>query len=93
MTREEAISILHGIRADNLNFDDLYTKDKYNALSMAIKALEQEPCEDAISRQAVLDKKELVELEDGQSFYCISPEDVETLPSVTPQRRDLRPRS
>jgi hypothetical protein len=33
----------------------------------------------------VLDKKELVELEDGQSFYCISPENVETLPSVTPQ--------
>ena len=30
-------------------------------------------------------KKELVELEDGQSFYCISPEDVETLPPVTPQ--------
>lgn len=48
------------------------------------KALEQQS-EDAISRQAVLNKKELVELEDGQSFYCISPEDVETLPSVTPQ--------
>jgi hypothetical protein len=46
---------------------------------------EQEPCDDAISRQAALDKKELVELEDGQSFYCISPEDVETLPPVTPQ--------
>jgi hypothetical protein len=42
-------------------------------------------CEDCISRQAVLDKKELVELEDGQSFYCINPKDVETLPSVTPQ--------
>lgn len=40
---------------------------------------------DLISRQAVLNKKELVELEDGQSFYCISPEDVETLPPVTPQ--------
>ena len=40
---------------------------------------------DCISRQAVLDKKELIELEDGQSFYCISPEDVETLPSVNPQ--------
>lgn len=49
------------------------------------KALEQQPCEDCISRQAVLDKKELVELEDGQSFYCINPEDVETLPPATPQ--------
>jgi hypothetical protein len=45
------------------------------------------PYEDAISRQAVLDKKELVELEDGQSFYCISPEDVETLPPVNPTKR------
>lgn len=42
--------------------------------------------EDCISRQSVLNKKELVELEDGQSFYCISPKDVETLPSVTPIR-------
>ena len=54
-------------------------KGAYNALVKNIQ------CSDAISRQAVLDKKELVELEDGQSFYCISPEDVETLPSVNPQ--------
>ena len=47
-------------------------------------AEEIEPCKDCISRQAVLDKKELVELDDGQSFYCINPKDVETLPSVTP---------
>ena len=46
----------------------------------------QEPCEDAISRQVVLDKIELVELKDGQSFYCISPEDIETLPSVNSQQ-------
>lgn len=41
--------------------------------------------EDCMSRQAVLDKKVLVELEDGQSFYCISPEDVETLTPINPQ--------
>ena len=56
-----------------------------NFVRESIKALEREQCEDAVSRQAVLDKKELVQLEDGQSFYCISPEDVETLPSVTPK--------
>ena len=39
MTREEAINLLHGIRAENLNLDDLYTKDRYDALSMAIEAL------------------------------------------------------
>lgn len=50
-----------------------------------VEEMKQQPCEDCISRQAVLDKKELVKLDDGQSFYCISPEDVETLPPVTPQ--------
>lgn len=39
MTREEAIDILYGIRADNLNLDDTYTKDKYDALDMAIASL------------------------------------------------------
>ena len=51
MTREEAIEILQGaIKKPN-------TKDGYlgQAIDMAIKSLEQEPCEDAISRQAVLD--------------------------------------
>lgn len=42
--------------------------------------------EDCISRAAVLEKKELVELEDGQSFYCINPKEVETLPPVIPQQ-------
>ena len=43
MTREEAIKMLRGMKADNLNLNDLYTRDKYEALNMAIKALEQEP--------------------------------------------------
>lgn len=39
MTNEEAVNILNGIRADNLNLNDLYTKDKFDALGMAISAL------------------------------------------------------
>ena len=46
----------------------------------------KQPCEDCVSRQAVLDKAELVELEDGQTFYCISPEDVKALLPVTPTK-------
>ena len=53
MTREEAIYILYGIKADNLNLNDAYTKDKYEALGMAIQALQAD--RDLISRQAVLD--------------------------------------
>lgn len=43
ITREEAIKMLYGMKADNLNLADLYTKNKYDALKMAINALEQEP--------------------------------------------------
>ena len=88
MTREEAIESLRGILTEAVEFENsvcYVTEEDREPLEMAIKALEQEPCEDAISKRAVLDKKELVELEDGQSFYCISPEDVETLPPVNPQ--------
>ena len=48
MTREEAIKMLNGMKADNLNLADLYTKNKYDALEMAINALEQEPILDKI---------------------------------------------
>ena len=50
MTREEAIESIQ-------DFTGWFKKDKpiYKALEMAIKALEQEPCDDVVSRQAVLD--------------------------------------
>lgn len=83
MTKEEALEQLRlgpGINED--------VSEEYNdAVDMAIKALEQQPSEDCVSRQAVLDKAELIELEDGQTFYCISPEDVKALPSVKPTRK------
>lgn len=49
MTKEEAIKIVKYYR------DLPIRKDDKKALDMAIKALEQQPCEDTISRQAVLD--------------------------------------
>lgn len=44
MNGEEAINLLREMRADNLNLDDVYTKDKYEALGMAIEAIEQIEC-------------------------------------------------
>ena len=85
MTREKAIQMLEYIRYTGNGESDYKNDAQSIALDMAIKALEQQPCEDCISRQAVLDKKELIKLDDGQSFYCISPEDVETLPPVQPK--------
>lgn len=54
MTREEAIHILYGVRANYLNHDDWQIRDRYKSLCMAINALEQEPCEDAISREKAI---------------------------------------
>ena len=85
MTKEEAISMLYGMRADNLNLDDAYTKDKYEALDMAIKALEQEPCEDCIDRQAAVDiVKDMHDLTRSDVLFE-AVKRLKELPSMTPQ--------
>lgn len=85
MTREEAINILYGMRADNFNLNDLYTKDKYDALGMAIKALEQEPCKDCISRTEAI--KSIDEREDvnGKVDAESVRTDIVLMPSATSQ--------
>lgn len=64
-------------------FDD-ENKDRYNKRLPNCPLQDIKQLEDCVSRQAVLDKAELIELEDGQTFYCIDPEDVKALPPVTP---------
>lgn len=54
---------------------------KYEAYDVAIKALEQEPCEDAISRQVVLDEM-YKRRADGDA---ITAGFIKNLPSVIPQ--------
>ena len=85
MTREEAIKILKSKM-------DGHTDTSYEwaeTVRMAIKALEQEPCEDAISREAVHD---LIAtwlsdylLDDTREVLEVIDEKVEDLPSVTPK--------
>ena len=81
MTREEAIELLHDIQTDAVY--NVLSSEK-EALDMAIKALEQQPCDDAISRETVL---EIIEKEEfkGDAIYGI-----ERLPSVTPTRPTAR---
>ena len=53
MTREDAINIMKVIVH---MLEEKYDTDRVeDAVDMAIKALEQEPCADCISRQAVID--------------------------------------
>lgn len=53
------------------------------AVKVAIEALEQEPCEDAVSRQAVLDCQHFIYDETGEELEVILAENVLNLPSVT----------
>lgn len=58
-----------------------FEKDFNEVLDLAIKALEQEPCEDCISRQAVIDEMEKRHAEGD----CITKGFIKNMPSVTPQ--------
>lgn len=86
MTREEALQYGH------LMFS--LEEDKESAMcdfiTTAIKALEQEPCEDAISRQAVLDLPRIKTHNQWGNVIkeSVDVEDVRQLPPVTPQYTD-----
>ena len=78
MTREDAIKVLNMVEAHGLADE---------AKRMAIEALEQEPCEDAISRQAVIDLSEKVRFECGSVSQMVSVSKIKELPPVTPQQK------
>lgn len=79
MTREEAIRCLSV--HSSTNGSGLCTDEQhYEAKQMAIQALEQEPCDDCISRQAVLELVADYDLSMGQVVRGIH-----ALLPVTPQ--------
>ena len=98
MTIEEAIKELIDASHREAKYGD--TNNHYyeimmriEAFDMAIKALEQQPCEDCISREALLDKleepmnwtdseAELQEQRDYEGFIEL----VKSMPSITPTR-------
>lgn len=94
MTREEAIDRLTYLMSDLNEFcnESKHMSDndrkEMESLDMAIKALKKEPCEDAVSRKAVLDMAKSYNT-DGYDSYTplvVDVEDIEELPSVTSTR-------
>lgn len=81
MSREEAIKELTELLPEE------FLSEYSEAIRMAIKALEQEPCEDAISRQEVLEEINRVGVKGFETYndYSQLYDFVDTLPSVTPQ--------
>lgn len=91
MTNKEAIMVLKN-EQPHCGKKALFPEEKkYEAYDMAIKALEQEPCGDCISRQAVLDYLDKMPSElttDGRRMVrrrTLEEYISDTLPSVTPQ--------
>ena len=89
MTIEEAIAQLKMDR-DLCNFNPMTGEEEpmnedcrksAEALDIAIKALEKEPCEDAISRKSMLDYLNYLHGEMPEEEF------VKALPSVTPARK------
>lgn len=91
MTRKEAIEKIKMILAECAEDEDAVcyvTFDDADALDMAIKALEQETCEDCVSRKAMLDA--ITEIDDNINMDIYTNEVREIigdLPSVTPVRK------
>lgn len=93
MTIDKVKSVINELK---LYVEDLhsYSADEVaEALEMSIKALEQQPCEDCISRQAVKDmlneewtKYVPMELDINLSFVL---EKISELPSATPSIPDV----
>ena len=85
MTRKDAAIIVGNIPIDK--GDDCYTIAEYQqAKAMAIKALEQEPCDDAISKQAVVDYLCTHCPDNAECFEdCDDIKNIKSLPLVKPQ--------
>ena len=76
------------------NHTDDYSEESHTAMMMAVKALDQEPCEDAISRQAVNILVDELARAISDERCCISRgrstatimQDILDLPPVNPQK-------
>lgn len=95
MTNEEAREVINR-EIDKAIDDETYMTDEiYDALCVASKSIalqilesEPQPCEDAISRQAVLDLATTIETDDysgNEILEVVEVEAIKNLPSVTPQ--------
>ena len=91
MTRDEAIKGLTSLVEVRRKYVGMQTmKDEIECLEMAIKTLEQEPCDDAISRQAVLNilddvVKDYIKENDFDKAQGVAWVKVQKLPPVTPK--------
>jgi hypothetical protein len=91
MTREEMLVLLKEMKQNTINgavYNDPKRESKSIALDMAIKALEQQPCEDAISRKEALKTINKMDIPEDMSVFEIKSHigvEIGTLPPVQPK--------
>ena len=86
MTKEE-MEELKGLAASMGLYDDKNPCKRAVILGKAIKALEQEPCEDCISRQAVEDAIAEMNVNGESLGYSVAYDILSDLPPVNPQEK------
>lgn len=88
MTREEAKNVFLNRGYVEVEGGTIYDADKWRESCRVISEwLEQEPCEDAISRQAVLEIQAKYAEHMGATKFWQMRDDIKTLSSVKPQER------
>ena len=75
---------LLGISKDSVAYKATMAEKEF--YDTAIQALEQQSCEDAISRQAVDEITELMTDINGDTVYAVRMSDIRQLPSIKPQK-------
>ena len=82
---DRLISEFEVIRAIEKYVNNIFTKNMGDLIN-DIKAIPSaEPCEDAISRDAVLEKAGYTETEEGWCGYTVDVDYIKALPPVKPQ--------
>lgn len=91
MTREEARREIDSLDYYLQNHTNDYGEESHTAMMMAIKALEQEPCEDTISRQSAIEEFQKFREYESNRTHKEWVDRIETvlnqLPSVRPQEK------
>ena len=86
MTREEAKHYL-SVPSSTNGSGRCTDEQHYEAKQIAIKALEQEPCDDVVSRQAVLDELNKWEWQELYLPIHFKENIIDVVPSVRPQEQ------
>jgi len=86
MTIEEAKAVFLNRGYVEVEGGTIYDADKWRESCRVISEwLEQEPCEDAISRQAVLEHREILRDEQGTGYQAVKTKYIRQLPPIKPQ--------